>query len=285
VNAQAVLVDGMAVGTVSALDRGLHYGDGLFETIAVTGGRALCLSRHLKRMRTGCERLRIPFPGDDVLERDVAQLLDGRDCGVVKIIATRGLGERGYRSREGARPTRVAILYPPPDYPDSLLEEGVRLRLCHTRLSVNPLLAGLKHCNRLEQILARSEWSDPAIAEGLMLDTKGHVVEGTMSNVFLVQRGQLVTPALDRCGVAGVVRQIVMERAASVTGEICREEDVLPELLDSAEELFLTNSVIGVWPVREIDGRKVETGPVMRKVAAAVGTVREHESRVQLSSP
>ena len=284
-NAQAFLVNGMAVGTVSALDRGFHYGDGLFETIVVNAGRPLCLSRHLKRLRTGCEQLGIPFPGEDVLERDVARLLDGRDLGVVKIIVTRGLGERGYRSPEKARPTRAAILYPPPDYPDSLLEEGVRLRLCRTRLSVNPLLAGLKHCNRLEQILARSEWSDPAIAEGLMLDTEGRVVEGTMSNVFLVRRGHLVTPALHRCGVAGVVRQIVMEQAVSVTGELCREEDVLPDLLDSAEELFLTNSVIGVWPVREIDGRKVEAGVVMRKIAAAVGTVREHESRVQLSSP
>jgi len=208
-----LLVNGQDIDTVSALDRGLQYGDGLFETLPVINGRPLHWQRHMQRLIHGCGRLGIPLPDVTALTIEAQRLCVGRNRAVLKLIVTRGSGGRGYRCPEHPAPTRIFALHSWPDYPENNWREGVRVRLCRIQLGSNPALAGLKHLNRLEHILARAEWDSDDIAEGLLFDRADHVIEGTMSNLFLVTAGQLVTPELSDCGVAGIMRDMIIESA------------------------------------------------------------------------
>lgn len=261
-----ILVNGEPRGDISVLDRGFQYGDGLFETIAVHRERLRLWDRHVRRLRDGCRRLAIPGPPDDLLDEEARRLCTGVARGVLKIIVTRGAGGRGYAPPAGDVPaTRVLTIHPWPDYPERYYTEGVAVRVCRTRLADSVLLGGLKHLNRLEQITARSEWHDPSIAEGLMLDHDGHVVEGTMSNVFLVGAAGLITPDVARAGVAGVMRGLILDAAAE-TGLACTVRRVTYEELQQARELFLCNSLIGAWPVKSLEQRRLGPGPVTRQV-------------------
>jgi 4-amino-4-deoxychorismate lyase len=269
------LIDGIQTDLIDAGDRGLQYGDGLFETIAVEQGEPQRWPQHMARLQAGCERLGISLPDEQTLLEEARTLCaDGRERTVLKVIVTRGSGGRGYRAFAGALSHRILSLHPRPDYPIAWQQEGIRIRVCETRLGLQPALAGLKHLNRLEQVLARSEWDDPDIAEGLMLDVGGRVVEGTMSNLFVVMDGRLVTPSLTNCGVAGIIRQEVME-AARTMGLACSEEELSLDDVEEADELFLTNSLIGVWPVREVEGRTYRVGATSRELAAHVEQVKE----------
>jgi 4-amino-4-deoxychorismate lyase len=254
-------INGVAVDCVDASDRGLLYGDGLFETIAVRNGRVFCWSRHMARLLAGCERLGIPAVDTVELAHEADELLAGTGHGVLKIIVTRGSGGRGYRVPETVVPRRILQLHPWPDFPPAAPETGVAVRLCKTRLCHNPLLAGIKHLNRLEQVLARREWDDHRIGEGLLLDVDGRLVEGTMSNLFLVRGESLLTPDLRRCGVAGIMRSVILEQAEQqlLTAEI-RALDTADLL--AADEVFLCNSLIGIWPVISIDGRPYRKGAI-----------------------
>lgn len=267
--ATTCLVNGRPGDCVAAGDRGFQYGDGLFETIKVAGGEPEFWDRHLARLREGCARLAIPAPDGELLAADAARLCPGHDRAVLKIIVTRGAGGRGYRAPDDPEPVRVAALHPWPDYPQSHWRTGVRVRLCETRLADQPALAGIKHLNRLEQIVARCEWDDPDIVEGLMRDRDGLVIEGTMSNLFVVKDGTLSTPALARCGVAGVMRAVVLALAEglAIPVEVAR---VSVGQVAAADELFLTNSVIGVWPVRALEGVVYAPGPVTGRLAQAL---------------
>ncbi|HHM06431.1 MAG TPA: aminodeoxychorismate lyase [Gammaproteobacteria bacterium] len=254
-----MLVNGRAAAGVDPGDRGLHYGDGVFETIALRSG-CLCLwARHMARLAGAAARLGLAPPDPALLQREAEMARQGQNEGVIKILLTRGVGGRGYRPSAMAPATRIIASYPPPDYPAHVWREGVRLRWCQTRLARQPALAGLKHLNRLEQILARREWEDPDIHEGLMCDEQGRVIEGTMSNLFVVQDGVLLTPALDHCGVQGVVRALVLERAREM-GWPARECDLDVAAVEQACELFVTNSLIGIWPVSRLGPRRYAIG-------------------------
>jgi 4-amino-4-deoxychorismate lyase len=260
-----VLVNGQATRCLDVADRGFQYGDGVFTTLPVRSGVPLFLAAHLDRLERDCLKLGIPIPGRECLILDAERLCRTRPEGVLKIQITRGAGGRGYRCPDPAVPTRVLSLHPLPGYPAELAEQGVDIRICRTRLGTNPALAGVKHMNRLEQILARAEWTEPYIREGLMRDGDGWVVEGTMTNLFLVENGGLVTPRLDRCGVAGVMRGLVMAWG-SQAGRAIAEDRLNLERVYGADELFLTNSVIGLWPVRRCGERTFPVGPVTREV-------------------
>jgi 4-amino-4-deoxychorismate lyase len=257
-------INGVAVDCIDSSDRGLLYGDGLFETMAVTHGRVSSWSRHMTRLLAGCERLGIALDTMQ-LAQEVDELLAGTGQGVLKAIVTRGSGGRGYRTPDKAVPRRILQLHPWPDFPATARETGVAVRLCTTRLCQNPLLAGIKHLNRLEQVLARREWHDPQIAEGLLLDADGWLVEGTMSNLFLVRDEVLLTPDLRRCGVAGIMRSMILELAErhSLTVKI-RALDL--EYLQAADEVFLCNSLIGIWPVIAVDGRTYCKGAITTRL-------------------
>lgn len=259
--AARILVNGTATDQVSALDRGLGYGDGLFESIRLVGSRAPLWPRHLQRLVEGCTRLRIPPPEPARLWREALQVSDGMPQAVVRISVTRGIGERGYRMPASPRPTRVVAAFAPPPLDADLASHGVRMRVCQLRLAEQPVLAGIKHLNRLEQVLARAEWSDPAIAEGLLCDGRGRVISATMANLFALVDGQLLTPSLERCGVAGVARAEVLAACPQA-----RVVELSLAALSAASEVFLTSSVRGILPVQSLDGWNYAPGAVTRQL-------------------
>jgi len=271
----AILVNGVAAPTLDARDRGLHFGDGLFETIACPGGRPRLLDWHLERLAAGCARLAIELPDPALLRAEIIGLAGASETSLLKLIVTRGIATvRGYGARGDERSTRILLRYPWPAERPEWTREGVALRTSALRLGENPALAGLKHLNRLEQILARAEWSDPAIQESLLLSSSGRLVSGTMSNVFLVHEMRLATPRLDRCGVAGVMRRAVMS-AALRAGIAVEETELDAAALAGARELFLTNARVGIWPARSLDGRVLEVGSVTRRVQQALAPILE----------
>jgi 4-amino-4-deoxychorismate lyase len=262
-------VDGEPRSELSALDRGLAYGDGVFETLAVVDGGPRDLERHLRRLRDGLQRLGIGGLDDATLAAETRDMCLGVARGVLKLIVTRGVGGRGYRPPEAARPTRIVSLHPWPDYPASYAETGVEVRVCRTRLGLNPGLAGIKHLNRLEQVLARAEWDDEC-QEGLMLDLDGRVIEGTMSNVFVIRDDALLTPAVDRAGIAGIIRERVIEHAGRL-GIPCRIEAVSLDQVYTGQGLFLCNSIIGIWPVRRLEGKDFTLPTMTRELIQGLG--------------
>jgi 4-amino-4-deoxychorismate lyase len=265
----SALVNGIAGGELSLLDRGLHFGDGVFETIACLYGRARFLALHLERLAHGCRSLGFPPPPDELLRHEVGRLAAAQDRSIVKLIVTRGpASARGYAISGQEQATRLAIRYPWP-VEDPVLQQGASVRIAAMRLGENPALAGLKHCNRLEQILARSEPGAAEAAEALMLSRSGKLVSGTMTNVFLVdgpmQSPRLRTPAIDSCGVAGVMRRIVLREAARA-GITATECDLWPADLAAATEIFLTNARLGIWPVGRLEDRTLTPGPVTQRL-------------------
>ena len=262
-----MLINGVATAQLDARDRGLHYGDGVFTTLRVRDGEAALWSQHAERLTSGCRHLNIALPDAQQLQAEVQRVCAATARGVLKIIITRGGGGRGYAPPRDSAPTRIVALYPWPDFPANNWSEGVAVRVNTLRLARNPALAGIKHLNRLEQVLARAEWDDPAIAEGLMLDADNHVIEATAANLFIVRDGDVITPALQECGVAGVMRAQIILLAKSI-GLPVMEGTLSLDDVRHADELFLTNSVIGVWPVRELDTISKPLGPVTRRIEA-----------------
>lgn len=263
---EAVWVNGRAGGSLSPVERGLHYGDGLFETLACLKGRPRFLDLHLARLGRGCARLGIPAPSPEELRREILAAAGGAGRAIVKVLLTRGpAAARGYGTTGAEEPTRLTLRYRWEEEDPRLAAEGVRVRTAALRLAESAALAGLKHLNRLEQVLARREWSDSDIAEALMFSSSGRLISGVMSNVFLVEGGTLRTPLLDRCGVAGIMRQVVL-REAGRAGVACEEAPLEAADLARTRELFLTSAVIGLRPVRSVDGRGCEVGAVTREL-------------------
>ena len=260
-----MLVNGLLSDSISAADRGLLYGDGVFRTLRIVEGQPQHWLRHYCKLQQDCAALKLPCPEAALLLEELQRLTERQPDGVAKIIITRGQGMRGYAPAENSIPTRILSITPFIPYPDEFYTQGIRLRVCELRLAHQPRLAGIKHLNRLENVLAAAEWNDAGIAEGLLLDAAGNVIEGTRSNLFMLRGGELLTPDLSRCGVAGVQRERVLEWA-SAQGMSCRiGQFCLAELL-AADEVFLVNSVIGLWPVRELQDRTWSQYPIGMQV-------------------
>lgn len=261
----AMLINGMAPAdpaqAISAEDRGFQYGDGLFETALLKHGLVRFLDDHLRRLRDGCERLGIPVPDDNVLRAEITRVVGSVRDGVLKIVVSRGAGGRGYRPAADLQPTRLVALY---ETPSDLSAHSISLRWCETRLGRNARLAGIKHLNRLEQVLAQAEWRGE-FDEGLMLDTEGEVVCATASNVFIVRDNGLVTPDLRFSGVAGVMRTQVL-RAGPALGLAVSEEPLWPHDIEAASEIFLTSAVRGIRPVAALGTLRWQNHPVTDKL-------------------
>ena len=250
-------VDFVETDRLDAADRGTMYGDGLFETLRIVSGAAPLWQRHAERLRASAARLGLPSPDIDAMLVEVQRLAEGQDDAVARITYTAGIGERGYARPAVVTPTTV-IGVSPLSLAAEMYREGIALRLCDTRLGDQPLLAGMKHLNRLEQVLARSEWQDSRWQEGLMSDQQGRVVCATAANLFAVRSGRLLTPPVDRCGVAGVARAELLAAGDVVIGPFTVQE------LVEADEVFLTSAVRGILPVRAFAGRTWRPGPVTR---------------------
>ncbi|MEP6548980.1 MAG: aminodeoxychorismate lyase [Gammaproteobacteria bacterium] len=233
-------------------DRGLQYGDGVFETMRVRRGEVRLLQYHLERLYAGCRRLEIQGPALRALRREIHSAAHRRREAILKLIVTRGPGARGYRPSGLERCTRILSLHALPAGVQDSADAAVRVRLCTTLLGQNPRLAGLKTLNRLESVLARAEWRDKRVWEGLMQDMDENVVCGTMSNLFLRTGSSLLTPVLDRCGVAGVMRRWILQ-AAGGAGLKPVEDRVRWQDLIAAEEVFISNAVVGLKSVAVIE--------------------------------
>jgi 4-amino-4-deoxychorismate lyase len=256
-----VLINGKPEDRIDIADRGLQYGDGVFETMAYRNSRVEFLEQHLQRLQLGCKTLAINFEQIDNLRFEIDTACEhlGHDNAVIKVIVTRGTGSRGYFSLNDTEPTRIVSTHPFPKYPDTHQTEGVYLRFCEQTLSLNRKLAGIKHLNRLEQVIARNEWDDSDIAEGIMSDSNENIIECTMSNIFIVESGGLHTPTLFEAGIAGVMRAQIIQ-LASRSGISVEERPISRQELAGAEEVFVCNSIIGIWPVHTISNKYYPVG-------------------------
>lgn len=261
----AMLVNGQPSQQIRADDRGLQYGDGLFETALLTKGNVRFLDDHLQRLFSGCARLGITPPDEQTLRSEVAQVTTSAERGVLKVIVTRGAGGRGYRPSGATESTRVVALHPLNPLPQGAL----RLRWCEIRLGRNARLAGIKHLNRLEHVLAQGEWREGEADEGLMLDTEGEVVCATSANVFAVRDGVLITPDLRFCGVHGVMRAQVLKAAAKLRLAVS-EAPLWPHDLETASEVFVTNAVRGIRSVVSLDSLQWSETVVATRLATAL---------------
>lgn len=260
-----MLVNGKPGNLISVRDRGLLYGDGVFRTLRATQGKVRHWLLHYNKLLHDCTALGIGCPEAALLFAELDRLLIQHPAGVVKLIVTRGQGIRGYAPSVQATSTHIWDISPLPDYPDDRTTLGIKARMCRLRLTQQPRLAGIKHLNRLENVLAAAESNDADIAEGLLMDAEGNVIEGICSNLFLVSRGKLVTPDLSRCGVAGVQRDRVMAWAAQHNMPLQVRDAGLEEVMD-ADEVFVVNSVIGLWPIRELEQRCWADFPIAARI-------------------
>jgi len=263
-----VLVDGTPVADDWPLDRALQYGDGLFETLTVRGGQLRFEALHRQRLAAGCRRLGIEAAQEDAWRQAGMLARAHGDC-TLKMLLSRGSSlARGYTPARESRPRAIHMVYPAPGSDE--IPRRVRLASLRAILGENPALAGLKHCNRLEQVLGRMELQHSGAFEGLMGSSSGSLVSGTMSNVFIGQDGQFVTPLLDQCGVAGVMRAVVLREAAGC-GLAVREGRMPVQALRDCSSVFITNARMGVVVAHELDGRELA---VSSAVLALAGKVR-----------
>ncbi|MFL0796568.1 MAG: aminodeoxychorismate lyase [Cellvibrionaceae bacterium] len=265
-------LNGNTTDTIALNDRCANYGDGLFETLRWNGQCFPLLDLHQQRLVNGCERLLISYPEAQLQAalKWLTETLQNESQAVAKITVTRGQGGRGYSIEGLSEPSVIAAIFPLNQRDEKDYQSGVCVRLCDTALAIQPRTAGIKHLNRLEQVLARAEWQDQSIAEGILRDTNGNVVEGVSHNVFWFANGKLHTPALDECGVAGVMRRFVLQRAEEQGIPVAIERYSLTALA-LAEEVFLTNSVSGVLPVSEIKGlQRYAVGDITQQLRHSV---------------
>lgn len=260
-----MIINGMQGDLVHADDRGLMYGDGVFRTMLVSNGRVLHWQRHYDKLKHNCDVLAIACPSNKVLTDELGQLIQSHPDCVAKITITRGSGLRGYAPPAHSNVTRILDFSPIPNYPILYFKDGINVHICQLKLGHQQRLAGIKHLNRLENVLAAAECSAPNIAEGLLMDEAGFVIEATRSNLFLVKNEELYTPDLSRCGVAGVQRDRVIDWAR-LQGRVCHITDIQMSSLLAADEVFLVNSVIGLWPIREMSGFKRSHFPVSLQI-------------------
>jgi 4-amino-4-deoxychorismate lyase len=246
-----ILVNGQPSDTVSVLDRGLAYGDGIFRTLRTQAGQPLWWRDHYAKLAADCAVLMIDCPDEAGLHAEVCRAAEAGES-VVKILVTRGVGARGYALPQTQMATRMVLSMPLPAYAQAAAPRDINARWCALRLARQPRLAGVKHLNRLENVLARAEWNDPDIAEGVLCDDSGAVISGVMSNLFWARGGELFTPDLSECGVAGVAR-VRLLRAAARLGIHAHIGRQLPDAILAADEVMICNSVIGVRRIARLD--------------------------------
>lgn len=267
------LVNGNFDHIISPSDRGFNYGDGVFRTLVMRDGLPEYWPQHYQKLVADCSAIGIVCPSAELLMADLQQLFTPDEIAVAKIIVTRGEGSRGYSAPAITAPTRVVSKSAMPEYPEERFLHGVNLLICETRLAKQPKLAGVKHLNRLENVLARMEWQNPRIVDGIMLDGENHVIECTSANIFARFDDVLITPSLHQCGVAGVMRQMIMQIAHTLSLKVRVETFDLAKLF-LAEELIICNSLYGAWQVSRIQDKASTQQKAFNKNALA-GNVRK----------
>ena len=270
-----LFIDGIPATELSVLDRGLQFGHGLFETMCLWQSRIPLLERHLKRLAGGARVLGIEYREDSIRQNLNAALRQFPTDGIVKLVLTAGIGKRGYRYRTDGRisgPRCLLYFFERPPQ-----QVSIELQVCRYRLPQNPRLAGIKHLNRLDQVLAASELGEGM--EGLLLDSSDRVIEALSSNIFFRWRGQWLSPELDQAGVAGVMRAVLLEQLLPALGERVQCREVTVDEVVAAEDIFICNAVTGIVPVASITGEFCWPGN-----ETAVSRRPSHALRVELGN-
>ena len=264
-------INGKISNSIDIRDRALHYGDGVFETIAVKDKLLEFWKEHYQRLNKGCKILKIKCPSEPFLKKEINKFIKKTihirygSRKVLKIIISRGIGGRGYNPPRNSKPTRILGVYDWPNYPDINFTKGIRMDVCKTRISAQPFLSQIKHLNRLDQIIARSEWQSKTIAESIMLDLNGNVIEGTMSNIFGVKKNIFYTPNIKFAGVEGIMRGVILKLLKKNKEKYAIKEITLKEFL-KFEEVFVCNSIFGIWPVIKISKKKFLFGKKTKEI-------------------
>lgn len=260
------------VAAVAPDDRGLAYGDGLFETMRVHRGEVPWWDAHWHRLALGASRLGIALPPAGQVRDVAAEMFDDAGDGVLKLLLSRGVGGRGYAPPAASSPTWILARHPLPSPPS----RGLSLHWCRIRLAAQPALAGIKHCNRLEQVLARAECDRAGADEGLLCDGEGRVVSATAANLFVLAGDRWLTPLLDRCGVAGTCRAALLPALSARETALARED------VERADAVFLCNAVRGILPVARLGARGWPAHPA---VAAAQASLARLHPGFRLDDP
>ncbi|KUQ84291.1 MULTISPECIES: aminodeoxychorismate lyase [Enterobacter cloacae complex] len=243
------LINGLEQDTIPASDRAIQFGDGCFTTARILDGNVCLLEEHIRRLRHGCETLMIPFTHWDTLHQEMCKLASGKQSGVLKVIITRGSGGRGYSAASCLSPTRILSVSACPAHYSRWRDEGVTLTLSPIRLGRNPVLAGIKHLNRLEQVLIRTHLEQTNADEALVLDSEGFITECCAANLLWRQGREVFTPSLDQAGVNGIMRQFCLEQLAR-SGFRVVEVSAGEAALQTADEVVICNALMPVVPVR-----------------------------------
>lgn len=236
-------------------DRACHFGDGLFETLAVREGRPCLWQLHWERLCFGCQRLGLPAPPREATEREVLSLCKDHRRGILKIIVSAGAVGTGYAREAKIDVSRWIRITRWPDLHPWSTETPLSANLCQLRLASQPQLAGVKHLNRLEQVLARSELPD-RVDEGIVCDAQGRPIEGISSNLLVRIGDDWVTPPIVDCGVMGTVRRQIIERGRACGIEVTETPLDLAALQD-ADAVYLTNALLGIRPLARITDREL----------------------------
>ena len=278
-HAQSYLINGSFDATISPFDRGFAYGDGVFRTLVMRNGVPESWPQHYQKLVADCAAINIVCPSAELLMSDLQQLFlidaqSDKKSSVAKIIITRGEGNRGYTPPAITAPMRVVTKSPMPEYPETRFTDGVNLTVCETRLAAQPLLAGIKSLNRLENVLARMEWNehtfnDIAISDGILLDANDNVIECTAANIFARFSNTLITPSLTQCGIAGITRQRIIELAHTLSLKISIETFSLEKLL-MADEVIICSSLYGAFQVQSIQEKFIKTASLATNIRGAL---------------
>ncbi|MFI8418102.1 aminodeoxychorismate lyase [Serratia sp. NPDC078593] len=229
-------------------DRGLQFGDGCFTTARVVEGKVDLLPWHIERLQQAALRLMLPATDWQAFEQEMRHAAESIPHGVVKAILTRGRGGRGYSPQGCHQPTRIVTCSAYPQHYLAWRERGIRLTLSPVPLARNPLLAGLKHLNRLEQVLIRTHLDQTEADEALVLDTAGLLVECCAANLFWRKGKAVYTPDLNQAGVAGLMRRRVIERLMGSEYSLNIVSEPL-ETLANADEVLISNALMPLLPV------------------------------------
>ena len=253
-----IWVDGVASRALPLPDRGLDYGDGVFETILLVGGKPLFLHLHLSRLELGLAALHIPDCLAEVKCQIENALIAVPHSGeaVMRVTVTRGAGPRGYASPIDSIPRVVLSVYQSGVRNFRLMERPASISLTQIRWGFQLALGGVKHLNRLEQVLAATEKQHLGVDEVLMLDHQEAVVSMSAANIFALIDGQLVTPILRGCGVMGTRRRLLLETLAPALGLTSHEATLCLDDLKEATEVFYCNAITGFRPVGEFAERR-----------------------------